>query len=76
MFWRFDAGGTPLTIPNREVKPLYAEGTTLTGGRIGRRQPYSKLSFDPVKGELFFPSPLPLIPEVNKLFIIFCFYYI
>ena len=29
--------GPPLTIPNREVKPVCADGTALPGGRVGRR---------------------------------------
>lgn len=28
-------GETPLAIPNREVKPVYADGTTLQCGRVG-----------------------------------------
>ena len=28
--------GSPLTIPNREVKPVCADGTAVTGGRVGR----------------------------------------
>ena len=32
-------GSTPLTISNREVKPLSADGTAVTGGRVGRCQP-------------------------------------
>lgn len=31
-------GAPPLPIPNREVKPLRADGTAVTGGRVGRRQ--------------------------------------
>src|SRR5690606_24002459 len=27
----------PLPIPNREVKPARADGTAVTGGRVGRR---------------------------------------
>src|SRR5690606_38264644 len=29
--------GPPLTIPNREVKPVCADGTATSGGRVGRR---------------------------------------
>ena len=29
--------GTPLTIPNREVKPVSADGTAIPSGRVGRR---------------------------------------
>ena len=29
--------GTPLPIPNREVKPIYADGTAMICGRIGSR---------------------------------------
>ena len=27
--------GTPLPIPNREVKPIYANGTAMKCGRVG-----------------------------------------
>ena len=29
--------GSPLPIPNREVKPISADGTAPPGGRVGRR---------------------------------------
>ena len=29
--------GPPLTIPNREVKPVCADGTATPSGRVGRR---------------------------------------
>ena len=32
--WRL---GPPLTIPNREVKPVSADGTAIPSGRVGRR---------------------------------------
>ena len=32
----YSEGVPPLTIPNREVKPLSADGTTREGGRVGR----------------------------------------
>src|SRR5690606_3291171 len=31
--------GPPLSIPNREVKPVSADGTATPGGRVGRRLP-------------------------------------
>ena len=37
----YGGGETPLTIPNREVKPTSADGTAKPGGRVGRRQPYN-----------------------------------
>ena len=33
--------GPPLSIPNREVKPVSADGTATPGGRVGRRLPRS-----------------------------------
>ena len=33
----------PLPIPNREVKPARANGTAVTGGRVGRRPIYSSV---------------------------------
>ena len=37
--WRW---GTPLPIPNREVKPTSADGTAFTGGRVGRCHSFIK----------------------------------
>ena len=33
----FSAGDTPLPIPNREVKPSYADDTAQKGGKVGSR---------------------------------------
>ena len=35
----YSAGGPPLPIPNREVKPGRADGTAPPGGRVGCRRP-------------------------------------
>ena len=32
-------GDPPLPIPNREVKPVSADGTAIPSGRVGSRQP-------------------------------------
>ena len=32
------AGGTPLPIPNREVKPRTADDTAIKCGKVGKRQ--------------------------------------
>jgi hypothetical protein len=32
------AGGTPLPIPNREVKPRSADDTAIKCGKVGKRQ--------------------------------------
>jgi hypothetical protein len=37
--WRW---GTPLPIPNREVKPTSADGTAFTGGRVSRCHSFIK----------------------------------
>src|SRR5690606_4567375 len=49
--------GPPLSIPNREVKPVSADGTATPGGRVGRRLPRgpSQLSEGP-----FFLYPLKM----------------
>ena len=31
-------GDPPLSIPNREVKPICADGTAIPSGRVGSRQ--------------------------------------
>ena len=36
-FVRYSSGVPPLPIPNREVKPAYADGTAVTCGRVGSR---------------------------------------
>jgi hypothetical protein len=37
----YRGGGTPVPIPNTEVKPSNADGTaSLRGGRVGRRQAF------------------------------------
>ena len=40
--WWFYRGCSPLPIPNREVKPLMADGTAQTCGRVGSRRNYYK----------------------------------
>ena len=34
----YSEGETPVPIPNTAVKPLSADGTALTRGRVGRRR--------------------------------------
>ena len=36
------AGGTPLPIPNREVKPCSADDTAIKCGKVGKRQDITK----------------------------------
>ena len=38
----YSKGDPPLPIPNREVKPFHADGTAVTGGRVGRRRIFRK----------------------------------
>ena len=47
--------GPPLTIPNREVKPVCADGTATPGGRVGRRLLRGSRSFI-WSGSFFFVS--------------------
>lgn len=41
-FGNYNIGGTPLAIPNREVKTNYADGT-VKNGRVGSCQPIKEL---------------------------------
>ena len=45
-------GDPPLPIPNREVKPVSADGTAIPSGRVGSRQPSE--TFRRNSGGLFF----------------------
>jgi hypothetical protein len=59
-FWCLLRRGSPLPIPNRVVKPDSADGTTVTRGRVCRRQFSKSLRF--VWGFLFlylFPRRAP-----------------
>ena len=47
-------GDPPLPIPNREVKPVSADGTAIPSGRVGSRQPSE--TFRSNSGGLFFVS--------------------
>ena len=45
--WKRNSGGycggvPPLPIPNREVKPTYADGTAMQCGRVGSRLLFEK----------------------------------
>ena len=42
ILWWFCRGCSPLPIPNREVKPLMADGTALKCGRVGSCHIYLK----------------------------------
>ena len=60
--WWFCRGCSPLPIPNREVKPLMADGTAQQCGRVGSCHIHLKASS---KDEAFFylyPSPSPPLP--------------
>ena len=37
LYGGYCGGVTPLPIPNREVKPAYADGTAMKCGRVGSR---------------------------------------
>jgi hypothetical protein len=46
-------GCSPLPIPNREVKPLSADGTAVKRGRVSRRQSFHQNPKAPPKGAFF-----------------------
>ena len=50
----YSAGGPPLPIPNREVKPGRADGTAPPGGRVGCRRPSGS---PPTRWESRLPPP-------------------
>ena len=55
----YNDGDPPLTIPNREVKPISADDTAIPSGKVGSRQPCETFRRNP-EG-LFFA--FRLIPE-------------
>lgn len=46
-------GDPPLSIPNREVKPVCADGTAIPSGRVGSRQPLERV-LEEILGLSFF----------------------
>ena len=48
-------GVPPLPIPNREVKPTYADGTAMQCGRVGSRLLLDQASITFVVGAFFVP---------------------
>ena len=58
--WWFYRGCSPLPIPNREVKPLMADGTAQQCGRVGSCHILLKKPFRKLRG--FFVSNLLGIP--------------
>ena len=57
----YSLGVPPLPIPNREVKPVRADGTAPQCGRVGRRRFFTrKSSWQKCLGDfLFLIHPLP-----------------
>ena len=61
--WWFFQGCSPLPIPNREVKPLMADGTALQCGRVGSCHIYFK-PLQLMKGFFYAPHSTPNLPEL------------
>jgi hypothetical protein len=57
ILWWFCRGCSPLPIPNREVKPLMADGTALSCGRVGSCHIYWKSSGE-IPGTFFYLFPI------------------
>ena len=61
-------GVPPLPIPNREVKPTYADGTAMQCGRVGSRLLFEKseaLRVAIFSGLLLFVMPAHVIPRLR-----------
>ncbi len=54
ILWCLCRGCSPLPIPNREVKPLMADGTAIPGGRVGRCHIYYLEPCNVIVARLFF----------------------
>ena len=56
------AGGTPLPIPNREVKPCSADDTAIKCGKVGKRQDIiEKHSFNRMSAFFFYSTCASMI---------------
>ncbi len=52
IFGGYSSGVPPLPVPNREVKPAHADGTTVTRGRAGSRRFFKiRAPYNPLKGK-------------------------
>ena len=58
----YSAGGPPLPIPNRVVKPRSADGTALRGGRVGRRRDLIKRPLSVWTAGAFFVAAPRTVP--------------
>ncbi len=50
----YSDGEPPLPIPNREAKPVIADGTARPGGRVGSRRALKESSDEQSSGDSFF----------------------
>ena len=57
----YNDGDPPLTIPNREVKPISADDTAIPSGKVGSRQLYESIQ---VIGCSFFVIPSSALMRV------------
>ena len=49
----YSDGEPPLPIPNREAKPVIADGTARSGGRVGSRRAWKESSDEKSSGDSF-----------------------
>ena len=49
----YSDGEPPLPIPNREAKPVIADGTARPGGRVGSRRAWKESSDERLSGDSF-----------------------
>ena len=49
----YSDGEPPLPIPNREAKPVIADGTARPGGRVGSRRAWKESSDEKSSGDSF-----------------------
>ena len=61
----YSDGEPPLPIPNREAKPVIADGTARPGGRVGSRRSSSELSDTSSGSSLFLCIVRILLIGVN-----------
>ena len=61
----YSDGEPPLPIPNREAKPVIADGTARSGGRVGSRRAWKESSDERSSGDSF--SCLQVCEGVHQL---------
>ena len=61
----YSDGEPPLPIPNREAKPVIADGTARPGGRVGSRRAWKESSDEKSSGDSF--SCLQVCKEAHQL---------